>query len=148
MVKIYDSFPAVKQGMYIKHLTCKAFQSCPRFPLAVSPAASRESRASLLQVSRKSADQEQNKRFSFLVSQTNADQEHFSGKTAPGVEGPLENGRTFPENGIQQGWSLAGKRSIHEIGLFGGWRGQNDRSSTKSAVLVDGFGVLAGTRKD
>ena len=95
-----------------------------------SVATSLESRASLLQVSRNSVDQEQNERFSFQVSRNSADQEHLdrglpekwllawkvprknagpSGKTGSGVEGPPEKGRTFRENGPWHGRS-PGKR--------------------------------------
>ena len=91
-----------------------------------SVAASLESRASLLQVSRNSVDQEQNERFSFQVSRDCADQEHLdrdlpgkralawkvprkkagpSGKMAPSMEGPWEKRRTFQGNGLWHGRS-------------------------------------------
>ena len=91
-----------------------------------SVAASLESRASLLQVSRNSVDQEQNERFSFQVSRNCADQEHLdrdlpgkwllawkvpgknagpSGKTGTSMEGPPEKRRTFRENGFWHGRS-------------------------------------------
>ena len=104
-----------------------------------SVAASLESRASLLQVSRNSVAQEQNERFSFQVSRNCADQEHLdrylpgkwllawkvpgksagpSGKTGAGMEGPPEKHRTFRENGFWHGRShgkaqdLPGKRAL------------------------------------
>ena len=82
-----------------------------------SVAASLESRAPLLQVSRNSVDQEQNKRFSFQVSRNSADQEHLdrdlpgkralawkvplktpepSGKMASCMEGPPGKARDLP----------------------------------------------------
>ena len=98
-----------------------------------SVAASLESRASLLQVSRNSVDQEQNERFSFQVSRNSADQEHLdrdlpgkwppawkvqgenarkprgntgpSGKTGTCMEGPPEKRRTFLKNGPWHGRS-------------------------------------------
>ncbi len=118
------------QGVRTRHGISRIHHRC-----FGSVAASLESRASRLQVSRNSADQEHLDRdlpgkrpLAWKVPLKNAGP---SGKMAPGMEGPLEKRRTFRENGPWHGrspgktqdlpgkWLLAWKVPLKNAGPSG-----------------------------
>ena len=139
-----------------------------------SVAASLESRASLLQVSRNSVAQEQNERFSFQVSRNCADQEHLdrylpgkwllawkvpgksagpSGKMAPSMEGPPEKRketpekrRTFRENGFWHGRSPGKAQDLPGKWLLA-WKVPR-KNAGPSGKMASGMEGPGGKRKE